>query len=47
MEGKRLVHGDIKPQNLVYDLDNHVVKLVDFGSACYFEEGKPFDRFRG
>lgn len=47
MEDEKLVHRDIKPKNVVYDLDKDVVKLVDFGLACYFKDGKPFDKFSG
>ncbi|WP_394130271.1 serine/threonine protein kinase [Shewanella maritima] len=33
--GKPLVHGDIKPSNLVYDIDNDHLSLIDWGSAVF------------
>ncbi|NKF49415.1 protein kinase [Shewanella sp. WXL01] len=33
--GKPLVHGDIKPSNLVYDVDRDHLSLIDWGSAVF------------
>ncbi|WLQ16058.1 protein kinase [Hahella aquimaris] len=33
--GRPLVHGDIKPSNLVYDPDTEQVALIDWGSAVF------------
>lgn len=33
--GKCLVHGDIKPSNLVYDIKNDHLSLIDWGSAVF------------
>ncbi|MGL5392264.1 MAG: protein kinase domain-containing protein [Shewanella sp.] len=33
--GKPLVHGDIKPSNLVYDIPSQHLSLIDWGSAVF------------
>ncbi|MCE9685841.1 protein kinase [Shewanella sp. AS16] len=33
--GRPLVHGDIKPSNLVYDMDRQQLSLIDWGSAVF------------
>ncbi|XP_041450647.1 chromosomal serine/threonine-protein kinase JIL-1 [Drosophila obscura] len=36
IHSKKFIHGDVKPENVVFESrDDMVVKLVDFGSACY------------
>ncbi|MGZ9897308.1 protein kinase domain-containing protein [Shewanella gaetbuli] len=34
-KGKPLVHGDIKPSNLVYDIESDHLSLIDWGSAVF------------
>ncbi|GGW88450.1 protein kinase domain-containing protein [Alteromonas halophila] len=34
-ERKPLVHGDIKPSNLVWDADTETVRLIDWGSSVF------------
>lgn len=34
-EKKPLVHGDIKPSNLVWDADSETVQLIDWGSSVF------------
>lgn len=34
-ERKPLVHGDIKPSNLVWDVDTETVRLIDWGSSVF------------
>ncbi len=36
-----ICHRDIKPQNLLLDPSNHVLKLCDFGSAKVLTKGEP------
>lgn len=31
------MHRDIKPANILYDIENKITKVIDFGSADYFE----------
>jgi serine/threonine protein kinase len=33
----KIVHGDIKPENVIFSIDNHA-RLSDFGCACRIEE---------
>ncbi len=32
--GQRVVHRDIKPANIIYDRENGIAKVTDFGVAC-------------
>ncbi|QYJ79280.1 protein kinase domain-containing protein [Shewanella acanthi] len=44
--GKPLVHGDIKPSNLVYDIETNHLSLIDWGSAVFAqrnEHNKPVE----
>jgi serine/threonine protein kinase len=43
---KRIVHRDIKHQNLLLD-SNHNIKLIDFGFSSFLEEGVPQTTFCG
>jgi len=37
---ERVVHRDIKPANMIYDRDNGIVKVTDFGVACLTDTSK-------
>ncbi|MFV1983191.1 MAG: CHASE2 domain-containing protein [Thiohalomonadales bacterium] len=37
---QNVVHRDIKPANIIYDRDNSVVKVTDFGVACLTDVSK-------
>ncbi|KFZ38880.1 serine/threonine protein kinase [Shewanella mangrovi] len=42
--GRPLVHGDIKPSNLIYDQDSDKLSLIDWGSAVFAQrdaDGQP------
>lgn len=41
-----ILHRDIKDENIIIDQNFHV-KLIDFGSATFMEEGKLFSTFYG
>ncbi|MGD8406997.1 MAG: protein kinase, partial [Thiohalophilus sp.] len=37
---EKVVHRDIKPANMIYDRDNGIVKVTDFGVACLTDTSK-------
>ena len=47
MQGMGIIHGDIKPRNIIYDLDQGLCKLVDFGFARYHQTGEVCYQFKG
>jgi non-specific serine/threonine protein kinase len=40
--GKPLVHGDIKPSNLVYDIPSDHLSLIDWGSAVFAQQDESY-----
>uniref|UniRef100_A0A6B2EFC1 Putative pas domain-containing serine/threonine-protein kinase n=1 Tax=Phlebotomus kandelakii TaxID=1109342 RepID=A0A6B2EFC1_9DIPT len=46
LHGLKILHRDIKDENIIIDHNFHV-KLIDFGSATFMEEGRLFSTFFG
>ena len=40
LNSMNLCHRDLKPENILIDRNTLGIKLLDFGLACYFHEGK-------
>lgn len=38
---KGFIHGDIKDENLIIDIDQKIIKVIDFGSAVRLNETHP------
>ena len=36
MHSQSLSHRDIKPDNIMYDVDNKIIKIIDFGTSKKF-----------
>lgn len=42
------MHRDIKPENLLLDSElNNQIKLIDFGTASYYQSGQKLKEFYG
>ena len=38
LKQNKIIHGDIKPVNIMYDKNNDKYKIIDFGSATFITE---------
>ncbi|CAH1759480.1 18514_t:CDS:10 [Entrophospora sp. SA101] len=46
LHNHKIVHRDIKDENVILD-ENNNIQLIDFGSSAYIKEGKKYDTFCG
>lgn len=47
MHSKRIVHRDIKAENIMITKSNNQIKIVDFGCSCYLQQGGLITRRAG
>jgi len=51
MHENKIAHRDLKPENFLFQskdpIKDNVLKLIDFGLSCQFEEGKPMSTRAG
>lgn len=40
---RNIIHGDIKPSNIVIDRSKKSLRLIDFGSSVIYEQCKKYD----
>ena len=40
-----IMHRDVKPGNIMFDPDNKVLKLVDWGLAEFYHPGEPYSLY--
>lgn len=38
-----IMHRDIKPQNIMIDHENKILRLIDWGLAEYYQPGKEYN----
>ena len=44
LHSKKVMHRDLKPENIFYDKDKKILKLLDFGSAVWYDSNEPVRR---
>ena len=44
LHDKKVMHRDLKPENIFYDPANRTLKLLDFGSAVWYDSTEPSRR---
>ena len=42
LKENKIIHGDIKPGNIIYDKKSNNYKIIDFGSAAFVNEQTAF-----
>lgn len=47
LHDNKIVHRDIKDENVVLDHQNGGLRLIDFGSAAYLKPGRKYETFVG
>ena len=47
MHKHNVCHRDLKPQNMLYDNEGGLVKIIDFGTATTFTRGKSLNQIMG
>lgn len=47
LHDNKIVHRDIKDENVVLDQENGGLRLIDFGSAAYLKPGRKYETFVG
>ena len=41
---RKVMHRDLKPENIFYDPKSRIVKVLDFGSAVWYDSDEPARR---
>lgn len=44
LHSRKVMHRDLKPENIFYDRERKILKLLDFGSAVWYESAEPTRR---
>ena len=45
-EENGVVHNDMMPENILFDMENNEIKIIDFGLADEVQD-HPYNKFRG
>ena len=49
IHSNNIVHHDLKPENILLDTkhDNNIIKIIDWGTARFFDKSKKMNRISG
>lgn len=49
IHSNNIVHRDLKPENILLDTkhDNNIIKIIDWGTARFFDKSKKMNRISG